>query len=145
MRHLAFTHVYLLAWGLALQLQLPAAQAVCACAMVGSLASFEAAPSDLHARNRASIGVPPLAYWAGHYALHLLPLALLRPPTARVLPHGATAAALHLAWGWAVSGGTLRLDRVYVPAAPAVWRSLWCVALVGDLVGYPLLCGAMRW
>ena len=66
--------------------------------------------------------------------VHLLPciVTLVVRPSTMDWWHGVVAIAAHLAWGVAVSDGTLRLDQVYVPMSPAAWCAMWIVAVATE-------------
>jgi hypothetical protein len=52
--------------------------------------------------------------------------------------HGVIAATVHLSWGLVNSGGTLNLDKIYIPMDTKFWFMMWTSAVVGEMLA-PLL------
>lgn len=102
-------------------------------AMWGVGASFYAAPlldPSVFERMRARMGVGRIVFHAANALLHAAPVVCCRVPIEG--RHGVAAVAWHLGWGYAVSDGTLCLDRVYEPMRAVHWKLLWGVAVVTE-------------
>ena len=67
--------------------------------------------------------------------VHFFPcvLTVTLPSCALSWYHGMIAAGLHLGWGVVQSGGTMRLDRLYVPMTKQAWYTMWVVACVTEV------------
>lgn len=114
------------------------AWAVGACLLWGSATSFSCAPffdGTVYTRMRKANGWSRALFHAGNGVLHLLPLVVTctHPPRAS-WHHGVVAAFVHFFWGLLISGGTLRLDDVYVPLPPAAWHILWGITLATEVI-----------
>lgn len=131
-----------LSWWLLLLGHLPSQWLVrvAVCYMWGNLVSFSCAPlfdRTAYARLRMRHRWTMLEFWSGHVLLHVVPLYYLRWSKFEWYD-GVVAALVHLLWTQRV-----RLDDVYVPVAPTVWRSLTCIAFVTEVLVPPLydMCG----
>lgn len=73
--------------------------------------------------------------------LHFVPCLLTawNPPDAVLWWHGLVAVCFHLSWGFVVSGGSMRLDRVYVHMDVSFWRLSWASAVVGEALLSPFV------
>ena len=85
-------------------------------------------------RLAAQKGVGMAFFHIANIVVHLLPCiaTLVVRPSTMDWWHGVVAIAAHLAWGVAVSDGTLCLDQVYVPMSPAAWYAMWIVAVAAE-------------
>ena len=52
--------------------------------------------------------------------------------------HGVIASTVHLSWGLVNSGGTLNLDKIYIPMDTKFWFMMWTSAVVGEMLA-PIL------
>ena len=112
--------------------------AVATCTTWASCVSFHAAlvfDPTAFLRLAEKMGVRVDAFVLGHLVAHVLPCLLTAavPPACVTLAHGAAAAALHLAWGSAVSDGTMCLDAVYVRMPRRAWVSMWLICVATEL------------
>ena len=67
---------------------------------------------------------------------HILPvlIVLTFPPMAMSRHALLTALCIHVVWGVVASGGTMNLDKIYVPLKDTcIWRYLWTIAIASEL------------
>lgn len=134
----AFTHVM---WGTLVAGHVwEEAWSVATCLAWGCLVSFSTAPlldSSVYSRMRKRRGWSMPLFHTGNVLLHVLPLfwvSWIRPPRTLTLTHGIVAAIIHGTWGGVVSGGTFRLDDVYVVMPATHWYCMWLVAWTTEVM-----------
>lgn len=130
----------------------PSPHPSCACVLSrGILLSFNAAglmDRSAFPRFAAAKGLSMLQFHIMNVTLHFVPclLTVWNPPDAVLWWHGLVAVCFHVGWGYWVSGGSMKLDRVYVHMDVSFWRLIWASAVIGEallspFVVHPLLVG----
>jgi hypothetical protein len=118
--------------------------AITTCLVWGTLLSFAAArvlDRTAYARIAARNGWSMRVFHAGNVVVHVLPACatLAWPPTASRCPtDGVLAVFVHATWLASVAGFA-GLDELYVPLSPRVWRALFAVAFLAELLA-PCVC-----
>lgn len=117
--------------------------AVTTCTSWGIFVSFHAAllfDPTCFRRIADSMDMSVRAFHFANLAMHALPclITLLFPARRVAWWHGGIAMGVHWAWGAVRSGGTMRLDVIYVPMPVTAWRAMWTVATCTELAA-PLI------
>lgn len=83
-----------------------------------------------YSRLGRKLNLRPAPFHILNFAAHALPLVIAyRWRSYATSRRARMALALHLAWGAIVSRGTMRLDDVYVPMPPRLWKVLWALTV----------------
>lgn len=119
---------------------------VALCNALGALVSFSLAPMydpTVYPRMRQRKGWSIVPFFLGHVLVHIVPTIILYqmlPPEMNAKHEaGGLAALIHVGWGYYVSGGTWVFDKYYVTLPAYVWRQLFGIAILVELLSPTVL------
>jgi len=92
--------------------------------------------SGAHRRLGQHVGVELLPFTLGNLLVHGVPCVwtVVFPPQRLAWYHGVSTMLAQGLWGLLVTGGSYKLDDIYAPNAPNIWRTLWFVAQICNVV-----------